>query len=128
VTGTDVPLPTDPAVRQEAAAQLVACNQLWCAACRTPVKHLEGAKIAAPMPDNLDALYDDLDPDAWIDLVELNDAYRLYFCRCGWYSTAGGKPAPYLDTVNIDHWHCAGHPPRLVGPSRDAHPPESTRS
>lgn len=111
VLGARHPFPTDPAVRRRGQGELVPCNQLFCDACRTPVKHMDGVQIAASTPRHLSALYDSLDPDDWLDLVELSEEYRLYFCRCCWYSTAGGTPAAHLDTKFIDHWRCHGHPP-----------------
>jgi hypothetical protein len=110
VFGTYKPFPTDPAVYMASREAGVPCNQLLCERCQTPVKHMEGVKIDATQPRNLRELYDSLDPDAWIDLVRLDDEYRLYFCRCKWYSTSGANPVGHLDTHNIDDWVCAGHP------------------
>lgn len=110
VTGTPYAFPMDARVRQVRKQDIVPCNQLFCYQCRTPVKHMDGVKDAVALPAGIDRLYDDLNPDAWLELVEFSDEYRLYFCRCNWYATPGAKEAAYLDTANIDHWRCAGHP------------------
>ena len=111
VGGTRFPFPTDPAVHQRTPEGRVVCNQLFCGECGSPVKHLEGVKTKVRAPTDLRRMYDQLDPDAWLDVVELNDEYRLYFCRCSWFSTPSWMPVGHLDTRDIDQWRCAGHPP-----------------
>lgn len=109
VFGTKYPFPMDATVYRVDRAARVPCNQLYCSFCQTPVKHMEGVQAKVRRPANLGALYDSLEPDAFIDIVELSDEYRLYYCRCNWYSTTSGKPVGHLDSNDIDNWACAGH-------------------
>lgn len=110
VFGTHVAFPMDPTVRMTERGQKVPCNQLYCSCCQTPVKHMEGVHTMVRLPANLRELYDAVDPELWLDIVELNDPYRLYYCRCCWYSTPALKPVGHLDSNDIDDWACAGHP------------------
>jgi len=102
----------DPFERYVEGGPPVACSQLYCSRCNTPVKHMDGVKDAAVQPHHLRQLYASLNPDDWMGLVQLSDEYRLYFCRCHWYATPGAKQVGHLDTANIDEWACAGHPVR----------------
>lgn len=110
MTGTHVPFPMDPTVRMTDREIPVPCNQLYCSHCSTPVKHMEGVNGRVRLPPNLSDLYDSSDPEAWMGVVEPWDTHRLYYCRCGWYSAVATKPVGHLDTSDIDHWACAGHP------------------
>lgn len=114
VTGSSDPIPTDPTTRYVEGGPRVACSQLVCGICRARVKHIDGVKLDAQEPRNLGALYDSLDPKVFDGLVAVSPAHRLYFCHCHWYATPVGRAAPTLDTSNIGHWRCRGHPEAAV--------------
>ena len=62
VTGSSDAIPTDLSVRFLDADHRVACSQLVCGLCRAKVLHIDGVKIAAEQPRDLDALYNARDP------------------------------------------------------------------
>lgn len=109
VTGTSDAIPTDLSVRFVELSHRVACSQLVCGLCRAKVKHLDGVKIAAEQPRDLDALYSARDASVFDKLVVAAPASRFYYCQCHWYSSATARSAPSLDTSNIGHWRCRGH-------------------
>jgi hypothetical protein len=108
--GTEAVFPMDARVYLKERPATIPCNQLYCSGCQSPVKHMEGVRERGRAPAQIGALYESTDPDDWIDLVDLEPAYRLYYCRCSWYSTPGLTQAGHLDTKDIDTWGCAGHP------------------
>ena len=111
VYGTQVAFPMDPRCYADRPDVMVPCNQLFCAACQVPVKHMDGVQNGARWSKtSLATLYDSTDPDLWLEEVELVPAYRLYYCQCHWYATPGGTPVGNLDTKDIDDWACHGHP------------------
>ncbi|MBN8609220.1 MAG: hypothetical protein J0L92_01450 [Deltaproteobacteria bacterium] len=111
VYGTHVPIRRDSGVYCAGPDDRVPCNQLECEQCSSPVKHVEGVKVRGRWSKaGLAVLYDSSDPQVWLDDVDTSPEYRLYLCRCCWYSTPGANPVGHLDTKDIDHWACAGHP------------------
>lgn len=109
VYGADTAFPLKPSATRTEQREHIPCNQLFCDNCKTPVKHLDELQAKVLRPPSFVALYESEDPAVWLPYAKENRLYRLYFCRCGWYSSAGGTPVTSLDTAGVDHWRCAGH-------------------
>lgn len=90
--GTHVAFPSDATVYCAEAHDSVPCNRLLCDPCASPVKHVEGVQQRGRWSKaGLSVLYDSTDPDVWKGDVVNKPAYRLYHCRCRWFSTPGGS-------------------------------------
>lgn len=115
VTGAEFPMPADPTV-VSGSPPIVPCNALVCRACGAAVLHLDGVALRLGRGESHGMRYEALDPLGLLACGGFAPAYRAYACACEATSVVGAKVAAHLDTVDIDHWGCGGHPAPAARP------------
>ncbi len=108
------PIPRDPGTHYAVGMpKIVLCNHLLCSACGAEVRSINGVQVVGG-PGVLDAAYEADDPRTVDGVKDGLEGYRLYLCRCAYFSCgtpiglSTGDSMPELGLPSS--WGCGGHP------------------